>query len=62
MLRRVGRGVGPSLFNFFNVLSHLPSFDVVAVKREHVYSQDNDMCRSVLRYCCCSVILEIVYV
>ena len=62
VLRRVGRGMGTQVLDFYNVISHIPGLNVVFFEREHVHRQDLIVYSSFIYDCWRSVVLEITHV
>ena len=62
VLRRVGRGMGTQVLDFYNVISHIPGLNVVFFEREHVHRQDLVVHSSLIYDCRGTTVLEIIYV
>ena len=51
--------MGSAFFNFLSFVSYVSLINVVFVKREYVYSQDNGVCGVGFHDCANSIILEV---
>ncbi len=59
MLRGVGRSLGSTISDFYNVISDIPDTDMVFFERKHVYCKNHGLCGIIIYDRGSTIILEI---